>query len=378
MVARAVAVTGAAWITALGDELEPVWRRLCAGDDGFAPAPSPHPVRNPLVARIPGIADDPPAGLRRIARATIARALTAAGLDEAGAGATLVLGSALADLPDGDVANPGAWAADVVAQFPARAGAITVATACSAGADAIGLGFELIRTGAAELCVCGGADVITAAKRYGHSSLATMSPTRLRPFDDRHDGTLLGDGAGFVVLEAESRARQRGARSALFIRGVGAANDAAGLTSPAEDARGARLAIARALADAAIPAAAVGLVNAHGSGTPVNDRIEAAALTAMFGNSAGGSGDPAQRPLVFGTKGAFGHTLGATGALEAIALLLALDRGEVPATTGLDAAHADPALRVTTATTAHDARIGISLTLGFGGFDTCLVCEVRR
>jgi 3-oxoacyl-[acyl-carrier-protein] synthase II len=368
VVAGTVAVTGAAWTTALGDELESVWARLRAGHDGFVPSPSAHPVRNPLVARVAGVADDPPAALRRIAAATIARALMAANLDPRGAGATLVLGSALADLPDSGIDNAGAWATDVAQDFPERGGEISIATACSAGADAIGIGFELIRTGAAERCVCGGADVVTAAKRYGHSSLSTMSPTRLRSFDQRHDGTLLGDGAGFVVLEAETSARRRGARTDLIIRGVGAANDAASMTSPAEDARGARLAITRALADAGLPPAAVGLVNAHGSGTPMNDRVEASALVAIFGS---------HNPLVFATKGAFGHTLGATGAIEAIALLIALERGEVPPIAGLEADSADPTLRLATSALAHDATIGISLTLGFGGFDTCLVCEVR-
>ncbi len=229
------------------------------------------------------------------------------------------------------------------------------------------MGAELIRAGAARRAVCGGVDVLTLTKRLAHSSLGSMSPTLLRAFDLRHDGTLLGEGAGFLVLEAASAGRPL-----AFLRGVGSANDAAGMTTPDATGLGARLALQRSLADAGLAAEDIDVLNAHGSGTPLNDATEAVAFRHVFGAVA-------RRPLVFATKGNFGHSLGATGALEAIAVLLALRTGRVPPIAGL--AQPDPQMDLPLAqgqAVACAARFGLSVTLGFGGFDTSLVFEGVR
>jgi 3-oxoacyl-[acyl-carrier-protein] synthase II len=143
------------------------------------------------------------------------------------------------------------------------------------------------------------------------------------------------------------------------------------MTAPDATGLGGRLAIERSLADAGLDPAEIGLINAHGSGTLLNDAAEQAAFTDVFGGRA--------RPLVFATKGNFGHSLGATGAIEAIAVLLALHSGRVPPIVGLE--QPDPGFPLPLAwptEVACEARIGISLTLGFGGFDTSLVFEVSR
>ncbi len=186
----------------------------------------------------------------------------------------------------------------------------------------------------------------------------------LRAFDRRHDGTLLGEGAGFVVLEADP------AKPLAVLRGCGSANDGTGMTAADTSGKCARFAIERSLTDAGLSAGEVRLINAHGSGTQMNDLTEKNALGEVF---AAGQG----RPLVFATKGNFGHSLGATGALEAIALVLAMRSGRVPPIFGLEDADPEFALPLARgAAVEHSARIGLSLTLGFGGYDTSLVFEV--
>ncbi|MCP3061169.1 beta-ketoacyl-[acyl-carrier-protein] synthase family protein [Myxococcus sp. K38C18041901] len=369
-----IAVTGAAWSTALGHGLEDVWRRLLAGEHGFVEVASPHRLRNTLAAVIPSRGEGPAPRLRRFAVETLGRALTEAGLDARGATTRLVLGTSLGAWLDDEgewTAPLHAWADEVARAVGARERPVSLSTACSSGADAILVGAELIRSGAAEVCVCGGVDVMTPSKRLAHSALSTMSPTRSRAFDTRHDGMLLGEGAGFLVLESLEHARGRSASLLALFRGAGSANDAASMTSPDPAALGARLAMERALQDARVSARDIGLINAHGSATPANDRAEAEAFRALFGTG--------PRPCVFATKGAFGHTLGATGAMEAIALILALREGVVPPIVGLEQPDKDfPCPLPVGRPVRHEERLGLSLTLGFGGFDTALVFEAAR
>jgi 3-oxoacyl-[acyl-carrier-protein] synthase II len=209
---------------------------------------------------------------------------------------------------------------------------------------------------------------LTGSKRLNHSALGTMSPTTLRAFDVRRDGTLLGEGAGFMVLEP----RQAGSQVPLaWLCGAGSANDAAGMTAPDSEGAGARLAIQRSLSDAKLQPEDIGIINAHGSATPLNDATERAAFRTLFSSD--------RRPTVFATKGNFGHSLGATGAIEAIATVLALRKGEIPPIVGLEQPDPDFPLPLACGrATPCDARFGLSLTLGFGGFDTSLVFEAQR
>ncbi|MFP2928616.1 beta-ketoacyl-[acyl-carrier-protein] synthase family protein [Pyxidicoccus sp. 3LG] len=369
-----VAVTGAAWSTALGHGLGDVWRRLLAGEHGFVEVDSPHRLRNALAAAIPPPGDGPAPRLRRLAVETLGRALAEAGLEAGGPGTRFVLGTSLGawlDEPRERELPLHAWADEVARTVGAHEAPVCLSTACSSGSDAILVGAELIRSGAAEVCVCGGVDVLTPSKRLAHSALSTMSPTRSRAFDARHDGMLLGEGAGVLVLESMAHAQKRSAPLLAVFRGAGSANDAASMTAPDPAATGARLAMERSLSDAGVAPGDIGLVNAHGSATPANDRAEAEAFRAVFGAG--------PRPLVFATKGAFGHTLGATGTMEAIALILALREGVVPPIVGLEQPEPDfPCPLPVGRPVRHEERIGLSLTLGFGGFDTSLVFEVPR
>jgi 3-oxoacyl-[acyl-carrier-protein] synthase II len=364
----AVAITGMAWSTALGDDLDRVWGRLLAGEDGFAPHPSPFPLRNDCIAACDGTGSAG-ARLRTLAAETATRAIAAAGLD--GTRPDLVIGTSLGaylDDEDDQERDLYAWAHDVADRIGARP-PVCVSTACSSSADALLIGAELVRTGAADVCLAGGADVVTPVKRLAHSALATMSRTRPRAFDRRRDGMLLGEGAAFLVLERVDEAIARRAPWTATLRGVGSANDAAGMTAPHPTGAAARLAMRRALTDAGVDASAVGVVHAHGSATALNDAIERDAFTSLFGSG--------PLPIVFATKCAFGHTLGATGAMETIALVLALRHGAVPPIAGL--AEPDPEMPFALpcgALLRHAASLGLSLTLGFGGFNTAVIVEV--
>ena len=360
-----VTVTGMAWLTALGDDLGSVWQALLEGKSGLKVVPFDGRLRNLLAAPAMDQGIPPYERLVKMTCATVRKALSSANVEPDDPNVRLILSTSLGAYLDEEVSRRSlsAWAVDV-AQELGIAAPIVVSTACSSGSDAIMVGKELIRSGAATCCVCGGADVLTPNKRLAHSALSTMSPTTLRAFDLRHDGTLLGEGAGFMVLEPESSPRPPMA----VLRGAGSANDASGMTVADITGLSAAYAMRRSLVDADLASSAVGLINAHGSGTVMNDTTECSGFGSVFQDSG--------LPLVFATKGNFGHTLGATGAIEAIALILALRTGQVPPVHGLEQPLPDfPLPLAISEPVSCSPRTGLSLTLGFGGFDTSLIFE---
>ncbi len=360
-------VTGMAWSTPLGTDLDGVWDRLCAGLTGVAAVDSPHQLRSQLAAVDSSVPYRPEAAAERqvtLAERTLAAAFTDAGLAADDPRALLVLGTSFGADLDGPMLDWTALAAKGIGH-PNRPMCVT--TACSAGSDSILVADALIRSGRSEICVAGGVDVLTEAKRLGHSALGTMSPSGLRAFDDSHDGMILGEGAGFLVLESAESARRRSARIYARLGGTGSANDAAGLTAPDPSGRSVVAAVRRCLDRAGVDRSDVGVVSAHGTGTQLNDQVEAASLHQLFGDL-----DPG--PMVFGTKGALGHSLGATGAIEAITTILALRDKTVPPMAGLRSPVPEFTLRLPFDGPAEvPAGVGISLTLGFGGFNTCLL-----
>jgi 3-oxoacyl-[acyl-carrier-protein] synthase II len=359
-----------AWLTALGDDLDSVWQLLLAGKTGLRPIAYSGRLRNLLAAPAMDSAIPPselPASQRLVKMAcdTIRKALAQAKREAGDPEVRLVLSTSLGACLDEEAGRAplSGWARAVARELGASA-PIVISTACSSGADAILVGAELIRSGAAKCCVCGGADVLTPNKRLAHSALGTMSPTHLRAFDVRHDGTLLGEGAGFIVLEADAPKQS----CLAILSGTGSANDATGMTVADITGLSAGYAIERSLADASLPLSSIGLINAHGSGTVMNDTTESNAFNALFAGT--------HRPLVFATKGNFGHTLGATGAIEAIAVILALREGRVPPIHGLEQPLPELSLPLAISEPIScSARAALSLTLGFGGFDTSLVFE---
>jgi 3-oxoacyl-[acyl-carrier-protein] synthase II len=202
-----------------------------------------------------------------------------------------------------------------------------VVSACAAGAHAIGAGLRMVQYGDADACVVGGAEsAITPLAVAAFTRMGATSPTGIsRPFDRRRDGFVMGEGAGVLVLEEESAARDRGAPVLGYLSGYGATADAHHLTAPQPSGDAAARAISAALGDAGFEPDRVEYVNAHGTSTPLNDLSETRAIKQALGERA------ASVP-VSSTKSAIGHLLGAAGAAEAVATVLALERGIAPPT----------------------------------------------
>jgi len=265
------------------------------------------------------------------------------------------------------VATPISTSADVLAAVFGLAGPrLVLSTACSSSANALGIGLDWIRLGRADAVVAGGTESLCRTIFAGFNALKAMSPEPCRPFDRRRAGLNLGEGAAVVVIERAADAAARGAHVHARLLGYGTSADAHHLTAPHPEGTGAALAMQRALARAGVDAAAIDYVNAHGTGTPLNDGIEAAAIHAVFG-------DHTARVAVSSTKGTVGHTLGAAGALEALATVIALRDGFVPPTVSLE--DPDPACDLDLPRASRDAelRYALSNSYGFGGNNTSVV-----
>jgi 3-oxoacyl-[acyl-carrier-protein] synthase II len=268
-------------------------------------------------------------------------------------------------------------AAGVVAmKHDLRGQSFGTVSACAAGAHAIGMAERLIRYGDADVVVTGGSEAaITPLATAAFTKMDALSDSGVsRPFDRRRDGFVMGEGAGVLILEEEEAAKERGARILGYVRGYASTSDAHHLTAPEPSGRGASKAIELALKDAAIGADDVIYVNAHGTSTPLNDRSETNALKTALGE------ERAREVPVSSTKSAIGHLLGAAGAVEAIATLLALRDRIAPPTLnyeepdeGLDLDYVP--LEARPLANGDVRAIGISNAFGFGGHNAVLCLE---
>ena len=204
---------------------------------------------------------------------------------------------------------------------------LTLATACSSSAAAIGAAADAVAAGRCDLALAGGADTFSRLTFAGFSSLRAVDPDRCRPFDARRKGLSLGEGAAVLVLEPVETARARGVAALAEVGGCGLSCDAWHETAPHPDGDGAARSMREALRRADVPPERVGCVLAHGTGTPANDEAETRAIHAVFGPHAG-------RLAVSGIKSMIGHCLGAAGGLGAFAAVRALSRAVVPPTAG--------------------------------------------
>jgi 3-oxoacyl-[acyl-carrier-protein] synthase II len=225
-------------------------------------------------------------------------------------------------------------------RFGAKGPNLATCTACSASAHALGESFEIIRRGDADAMLSGGSEAaITPMGLGGFASLRALStrndePGRAsRPFDKDRDGFIIGEGAGVLILEELEHARARGARIYAEMVGYGISADAHHITAPSEDGDGAVRAMAMAIRKAGVEPSAVDYINAHGTSTPYNDRLETMAIKRCFG-------EHARRLAISSTKSMTGHLLGGAGGLEAGISALAVHRQVVPPTINLD--HPDP------------------------------------
>ena len=250
-----------------------------------------------------------------------------------------------------------------------------VSTACSSGAHAIGDSTRMIQLGDADVMVAGGAEAaVCRLAMAGFSSARALStgfndqPHRAsRPWDQDRDGFVIGEGAGVLVLEELEHAKARGASIYCEVTGYGMSGDAHHITSPPEDGRGAARAMNRALETARLNPPQINYINAHGTSTPVGDRVEIRAIKKVFG-------DHATQLAVSSTKSSMGHLLGAAGSVEAVLSILALTYGITPPTLNLDHPDAECDLNlVPHQSQEHSLTHVLSNSFGFGGTNAALL-----
>jgi 3-oxoacyl-[acyl-carrier-protein] synthase-1/3-oxoacyl-[acyl-carrier-protein] synthase II len=240
----------------------------------------------------------------------------------------------------------------------------TVVNACSSGTDAVGIAAQWLRDGLCDLVLAGGADELCRTTCNGFTSLMITDSEPVRPFDRSRKGLNLGEGAGMLVLESDDLVRQRPGRTLASVVGYGGACDAHHLTAPHPEGAGLKRALQEALAACGAGPGDIAFVNAHGTGTPDNDRVESRTLAEVL------PGVP-----FLSTKGFTGHTLGAAGGIEAALTLACLEQGRIPASIGF--AETDPELPVSPVreATATPGRLALSQSLAFGGNNAVIVFE---
>ncbi len=405
---KRVVVTGVGAITPLGNDVPTLWDGLLAGRSGVGPITQfdTSEIEVKIAAEIKGF--DPAALFgRRVARrndpftlfalAAAQQAVDDAGLqfggDKEQAVGTLIgtaIGGVQTLLKNYDVLKtsgprrispfmapmmmPNAASAAIAIAYGLRGPNFTLSSACATGAHAIGEARDMIRRGYADVMICGGSESalhplsLSAFKNMGAISARNDDPERAsRPFDAERDGFVMGDGAGVLVLESLEHAQQRGAHIYCEVVGYGASADAYHVTAPDETGEGAVLAMRWALQDAGLAPEEVDYINAHGTSTRLNDRIETRAIHIVFGPHA-------HRLAVSSTKSMIGHLMGAAGAVEAIVCVKSLETGWVHHT--LNYEHPDPGCDldyVPNEPRRLEPRVALSNSFGFGGHNGCLV-----
>lgn len=392
-----VLISGLGCLCAAGRTLAETWHKLT---EGGGPRPSP-PKKLLKLARALNLGemshpaftvpdDCFPDGFRHTARDTLALAEAAAGeaIGMSGLDKTLLAdgrtglivgstaGNALHFMDDYAALKNGASTGgfgfrDFFECNPAQAladklgfggPAISIGNACCSGADAIGLGLELIVSGCCERVLAGGADALSLVPYIGFRRLMIYSDAPCRPFDRDRKGLNLGEGAGFLMLESERAMAARKARPLARLLAYGAASDAHHLTAPHPQAAGLRLAIRSALGRAGLAPGALAFVNAHGTATADNDRVEALAMR-----------EESPGVPLWAVKGSTGHTLGAAGGVEAALTVAALHHGLLPPTHGFAAGDSSLGLKPVEVLSPIVGETAMSVSLGFGGGNAALI-----
>jgi 3-oxoacyl-[acyl-carrier-protein] synthase II len=405
---RRVVITGVGAVTPIGTAVDGLWNGLVARRSAVRTLSrfDPAPFRSKIAAEIPDFRPQDFLEAKRAKRldrfsqlaVTCARlALADAGLEPAREDSDRVgamMGSALGGVAfaESQVGNylregprgldaslalavfPGAASCNIAIEFGFTGPNATNAMSCASGTIAVGEGFRAVRDGYADVMVAGGSEAPLAPLTFAaFSNIRAMSTrnddpgTASRPFDADRDGFVMGEGAAVVILEERGRALARGAPVYGEVVGYGCTNDAHHMTAPRPDGRQAARAMRLALADGDVSAGEIEYVNAHGSSTPLNDSTETLAIKQVFGAHA-------YRLAVSGTKGYYGHALGASGAIETAICALSLARGWLPPT--LNLSQPDPACDLDCLPRdGRDARPGAILTnsFGFGGINATLV-----
>lgn len=349
-------------------------RPKLAGLTLFAPGPDgPFPVGEVSGVRSGDASDDRLPRTHQLARLAADQAMAADAL----APEAIVLGGTTGGMPATEVAleaglrNPddyayhgvGSVAEDLARRYGCTGPVITLSTACASGATAIAVAMAMIRSGMAGRVLAGGADALCRLTYFGFKSLQLLDPDGARPLDRHRRGMSLGEGAAMLLLTDRPHSESE-SKEAWQLLGAGLSCDAYHPSAPHPQGAGALVAMQTALKDADIAPGRIDYINLHGTGTPDNDRAEAAAVNALFGNSP---------PPLSSTKGITGHTLAAAGALETIISALSIEHGFVPPNAGTQ--HPDPDLKLSPVAAAAPMAVKtvLSNSFGFGGNNAALV-----
>jgi nodulation protein E len=396
---RRVVITGYGAVTAAGLGKEALWRACHEGRSAVGPLALARPARNTIRIGAQLRDFDPTAFIEpqtlafcdrfsQFAIVAADEAMAEAGLARPvrlGPRAAVIVGTGIggADTIEAGIHNayvtqqrvdpwsvprlmPSAAASQLSARYGASGPSFSISGACASGAQAIGVGAQMIRAGLVDTAIVGGSEAcITGSGMKSWEALRVLSPDHCRPFSKNRNGMMLGEGAGIFLLEGEEHARARGAVPLAELAGYGTSSDAGDIVRP--DAGGAAAALGAALEDAGYPAEAVDYVNAHGTGTLANDATEAAALAQVFGARL-------RQLAVSSTKPIHGHTLGAAGAVELAVTLSAMQAGVAPPT--INWSEFDP--RCDLDCIAEGARplpirVALSNSFAFGGINAVLV-----
>ncbi|HET7552108.1 MAG TPA: beta-ketoacyl-ACP synthase II [Gemmatimonadaceae bacterium] len=405
---RRVVITGIGAITPIGTAVDGLWRGLREERSAVRLISrfDPEPFRSHIAAEVPDFRADDFLESKRVRRldrfgqfsvsaarlavqdaeldlgscdlervgSTMGTALGGVGYAEQQCGVYMREGAKGVDPALALMVFGGAASCNVAIELGVQGPNSTNAMSCASGTIAIGEGFRQVRDGYADVMISGGAEAPLWPLCFGAFAIIRAMSTRnddpssaSRPFDRDRDGFVMGEGAAVLVLEERSRAVARGARIYGEILGFGMSNDAYHMTAPRPDGSQAARSIRGALADAGVQASEIGYVNAHGSSTPLNDSTETLALKRVFG-------DDAYRMQVSGTKGYYGHALGASGAIEAAICALAMTNDWLPPTINLctpdDGCDLDYIPHSGRATCPE---LLLSNSFGFGGINAALV-----
>ncbi|PYC72372.1 3-oxoacyl-ACP synthase [Streptomyces tateyamensis] len=396
-------MTGLGLVTPAGIGIETNWERIVSGRSTAALDPALAGAAIPFVSRVPDFDAAEQLGREhawrldrfvQLALVAARQAVADAGLDAGrwdGARVAVVLGNSLGGTATFETQHQRLLAhgpqrvspllipmfmmnmlsGQVAMDLGAKGPNLVTATACASGATAIGVGRELLRSGAADIVLAGASEAaLSPAVLAGLNQLGALShrvddpATASRPFDADRDGFVAAEGAGILVLERMPDARARQARVRARISGYGASADAHHATAPDPTGAGVELAVRAALQDAAVLPQEVQHINAHGTSTKLNDATEARMVHRLFGAT----------PAVTSTKGVIGHTLGAAGAIEAAYTVLAVERGLVPPTANLTKLEDGMEIDVVQGP-AREAKVDVALSnsFGFGGQNAVLV-----
>jgi beta-ketoacyl-acyl-carrier-protein synthase II len=398
-----VAVTGLGLVTAAGQGVEATWRGVCDGRSAATRNPAlsglpvdisctvPDFVASKLVGRRSALSHD---RFSQLAIVAAREAMADAGLDPRawdGARVGVVIGCGLGGVATWERQHqvmldkgatsvspllipmlvPNMVAGNLAIEFGATGPNFVTATACASGATAIGAAMELLRGGACDVVITGGAEagvsplIVTAFAQMGALSRRLADPPAAsRPFDADRDGFVIGEGSGILVLEREADARARGARPHALLIGYGASADAHHETAPDPTGAGVLRALHAALAQAGLAPDEIDHVNAHGTSTPVGDLAEARALRRL----------PGLRASVTAAKGVVGHTLGAAGAIETALTVLSVETATAPPTANVE--RQDPEIDldvVVKGARSQPMKVALSNSFGFGGQNAVLV-----